>query len=202
MFNKKNLLATSLLAMLALTGCATSNANSTADSKVMPKDHYHAHGKYEKDAKNPHHDMNPHKHMDMMAHHHFDKLDLSDAQKKQLADLKEQNKAKIEKLHASLAEQEKNIKKQKEANASSATLLKLYQQKQATVDEMTELHKNAQKQFFAILTPEQQLKMYEGHKQKEMHKHHPHMDKHHHPHMEMKKFDKDMPKPDLPKPVK
>lgn len=208
MFNKKNLITASLLSMgLALTACANSNTTSQApEAKAMPKAQYHhAHGKSEKDVKNPHHGMDKHAHknMDMMTHHHFDKLDLTDAQKKQIEALIAQNKTKIEALHTSLAEQEKNIKKQKEANASTTTLLNLYQQKQATVEELTNLHKNAQKQFIAILTPEQQLKMYEGHKKMDLEKHHPKMkEHHHHQKMETKKPEKPAPKADVPKPVK
>lgn len=208
MFSKKNLITASLLSMgLALTACANSNATSQApEAKAMPKTHPHHH-KADMKGENPHAhmkmDSNPHKHMDMMAHHHFDKLALTDAQKKQIEALTAQNKTKIEQLHASLAEQEKNIKKQTEAKADTATLLKLYQQKQATVEELTNLHKNAQKQFIAILTPEQQLKIYEGHKKMDLEKHHPKMNEHHHhPKMEMKKSEKDLPKADLPKPTK
>lgn len=208
MFNKKNLITASLLSMgLALTACANSNATSQApEAKAMPKAHAHHH-KADMKGANPHAhmkmDSHAHKHMDMMAHHHFDKLDLTDAQKKQIDALKEQNKGKIEQLHTSLAEQEKNIRKQKEANASTTTLLNLYQQKQATVEELTNLHKNAQKQFIAILTPEQQLKMYEGHKKMDLEKHHPKMkEHHHHQKMETKKPEKPAPKADVPKPVK
>lgn len=201
MLNNKHFLTASLLSMgLVLTGCATNNNahGSQYDKSSMSKTHYHGHGKSDKAIKNPHHDMKDHKNMDMMAHHHFDKLALSDTQKKQLEALTAQNKTKIEQLHASLAEQEKNIKKQTEAKADTATLLKLYQQKQATVEEMSELHKASQKQFFAILPPEQQLQMFEGHKKVQLMKNHPHMDKHHHAVIETKKPERPIPPPDLP----
>lgn len=169
MFNKKNLLATSLLSLgMIVSGCANSNPTAVkpaTDSKPMP-----AHAM--KMDKADHH----HKGMDKMAKHHFDKLDLTDAQKKQLETIHKQNHENMEQLHAKLKTQADNIKKQKEAGANTTTLLALYQEKQATVEELANIHKNSQKQFMNILTPEQQLKMYEGHQ----HKHHGGMDKHHH----------------------
>lgn len=201
MFNKK-ILATCLLSLgFGLTACVSANS-SPANIKSTPKSYHHTHAKAEKDTKNPHHEIKAHKDMDMMAHHHFDKLALTDAQQKQIDAITAENQAKIEQLHTSLAEQEKNIKMYSDAKADTATLLKLYQQKQATIEQMSDLHKASEKQFIAILTPEQQLQMYQGHKKMDMVKHHPHMDKHHHQHIQMKKPEKDVPKADLPKPAK
>lgn len=161
MFNTKHLLATSLLSLgMIVSGCANANSNTT-NTKPMPVHPV-------KMDKTDHHKGK----MDKMPHHHFDKLNLTDDQKAQLETIHKQNHEKMEQLHAKLKTQADNIKKQKEANANTATLLALYEEKQTTVEELADLHKNAQKQFMSILTPEQKLSMYEGHQ----HKHH-HMKK-------------------------
>lgn len=157
LLTKTNTLTASLLALtLAVTGCANTNANSNHHAKAgaMP------HKQMPKDAH--HHQHNGHK-MGEMRGHHFERLNLTDAQQKQLEALETQTHGKMQQLHTQAKQQDETIAKQREAKASTATLLALYQQKQATMDEMKALHDASEKQFMAILTPEQQVQLYQAH---------------------------------------
>ncbi|MFW2176931.1 MULTISPECIES: Spy/CpxP family protein refolding chaperone [unclassified Moraxella] len=97
----------------------------------------------------------------MMARH-MDELGLTDAQKTQLEQLRTQNQTKMQQLHTTLQQYDDNIAKQKQAGASTATLLALHKQKQAVMEQFFSLHQQQQQQFLNILTPEQQLKLYES----------------------------------------
>ncbi|WP_394262083.1 Spy/CpxP family protein refolding chaperone [Moraxella boevrei] len=190
LLTKTNTLTASLLALtLAVTGCANTNTNSNHHAKAgaMP------HKQMPKDAH--HHQHDGHK-MGEMRGHHFERLNLTDAQQKQLEALKKQNHGKMQQLHTKAKQQDETIAKQREAKASTATLLALYQQKQATMDEMKALHDASEKQFMAILTPEQQLQMYQAHddrKEKRQEKREQKVEK-----GERKQGEKPMPKPDMP----
>ena len=157
MLNKTHFFTGVLLSLgLVVTGCASTNAQTQGkDSQAMPKHEQKHHFKKDVDKKFE-------KKGDKDGHH-FDKLNLTDAQKQQLETLRKQNDDKMKQLHDSLKQQDANITKQKQAGASTATLLALHQQKQATMDSLKALHETAEKQFMSILTPEQQLQMYEAH---------------------------------------
>lgn len=89
-------------------------------------------------------------------------LNLTDAQKSQLEQLRNADKAKMAQFKTQLDQLDKNIATQKAAGASTATLLGLYQQKQAVMNQFFAMHQQQRQQFMNVLTPEQQLKMYES----------------------------------------
>lgn len=158
------LFASSLLGLtLAVTGCSTANSqnlnqNSDPAKRIIPKDARHADG--EKMANRMD------KLKDGMKHNRMAQLDLSDAQKTQLQALRQQTEVQMKQLNTTLKQYDDNIAAQKKAGASTATLLGLYQQKQAVMQQAMTLRQQQEQQFISILTPEQQLKFYEnqGHK--------------------------------------
>lgn len=97
----------------------------------------------------------------MMGRKGMQELNLTDAQKAQIEQLRTQNKAKMQQFKTQLDQMDANIKAQKTAGASTTTLLNLYKQKQAVMDNFFVMHQQERQQFINILTPEQQLKMYE-----------------------------------------
>ncbi len=153
------ILTSSLLGLtLAVTGCSTANSQ-TIDPAHRMVNH------------------NGDRPMGAKMHHWGDKmkggmmghsmggmaeLNLTDTQKAQLKTLRDQNQAKMQQLHATLKQYDDNIAAQKSAGASTATLLGLYQQKQAVMQQFFALRQQQQQQFMSILTPEQQLKFYES----------------------------------------
>ena len=95
-------------------------------------------------------------------------LDLTATQQAQFEQLRVQNQAKMAQFKAQLSQIDANIATQKAAGANTATLLGLYQQKQTVMDQFFVMHQQQRQQVISLLTPEQQLKLYEnqgrGHK--------------------------------------
>lgn len=93
---------------------------------------------------------------------HMANLDLTDAQKTQVTQLHTQHQAQTQQLRNTLQQYDANIDAQKKAGANTTTLLNLYKQKQAELDKFMTLRQQQQQQFLNILTPEQQLKLFEN----------------------------------------
>lgn len=159
------IIASSVLGLsLAVSACTTTNAQTSAPAGME-------NGKarmWQKGERSEHKGwgmkggMGEHKGMGGMMGKGMQELNLTDAQKIQLEQLRTQNQAKMQQFKAQLDQMDANIATQKAAGASTATLLGLYQQKQATMDQFFAMHQQQRQQFINILTPEQQLKMYES----------------------------------------
>lgn len=166
----------SLLSMtLVMTGCATAGQKSTISENKMPK-HTKTMGKFHHQNKHnfrknrEKHSDNHEYHMkkfskDAMMHgrkNHMAELNLTDEQKNQIKLLNAQHTNKMVQIRATLKQHDENIAKQKQARADNETLINLYQQKQAVKEQLFALRQQQQQQFMNILTPEQQLKLYEN----------------------------------------
>lgn len=158
--NKNPLIVcTSLLGLtLAVTGCTTTNASPSPmpkEGKMMGHDGQrgaHGEGKghmWQKEGKGG---------MGRL----LTDLNLTDTQKAQMQQLRTQNQAKMQQVKAQLDQMDATIASQKAAGASSATLLNLYQQKQAVMNQFFAMHQQEKQQFMSILTPDQQLKVYQA----------------------------------------
>lgn len=158
-------LASLLAISLIGTGCATANGNPHT---MIPAHAAAAHGDSKHAGK---------KHKEGKHHKAFGKaeredgrnnlaaLNLSEAQKAQLQQLRAQHQTQLQQLHTNLKQLDDTIVKQKQAGASNTSLLALYQQKKAVMQQANTLRLQQQQQFLAVLTPEQQLKWYETHAQ-------------------------------------
>ncbi|WP_161600315.1 Spy/CpxP family protein refolding chaperone [Moraxella macacae] len=172
LLNKTGALTASLFA-LTLATVSTANAHphhnhenhgqkspamsDTMSSQQMPTDgHHHKHDSHKTDKMQNHHTA-----QNTTQNPYVDRLNLSKTQQQQLQALKNQNQSKMQNLHAKMQQQDANISKQRETKADSTALLASYQQKQAIIDEMITLNREGEKQFMAILTPEQQLQVYQ-----------------------------------------
>lgn len=89
-------------------------------------------------------------------------LDLTAAQQVQVQQLHAQHQAQVQQQRVKMQQLDANIAAQKQAGASTATLLNLYKQRQDAMQQFMTLRQQQQQQFMNILTPEQQLKLYES----------------------------------------
>lgn len=89
-------------------------------------------------------------------------LNLTAAQQAQVQQLHAQHQAQVQQQRVKIQQLDANIAAQKQAGASTATLLNLYKQRQDAMQQFMTLRQQQQQQFMNILTPEQQLKLYES----------------------------------------
>lgn len=164
--NNPLIIASSVLGLsLAMSACTTTNAQNgptmeNGKTHLFQKDDRGEHKGWDK--KGEHDGMGG----GMMGAKGMADLNLTDTQKAQLEQLRTQNKAKMEQFKTQLDQMDSNIATQKAAGASTATLLSLYQQKQAVMDQFFAMHQQQRQQFVNILTPDQQLKLYESQNRK------------------------------------
>lgn len=162
---KPLLVSASVLGLtLALSACSTTpqeaNGYNTQDGRMMG---HHQHGD-DRDGRgdDDHGDRHGHGGMRGGMGHGMKDLNLTDAQKAQIQQLREQQKVQRQQFKATMAQYDANIAQQKQAGASADTLLNLYKQKQAAMEQGMASMQQQKQQFMNILTPEQQLKLYQG----------------------------------------
>lgn len=156
------IISASLLGLsLAVTGCS-----STTAQPMYPKDGNMIgdHRGYDKKADRHDGKWGGHGKEGMKGgmSHPMAELNLTDTQKAQIAQLRTQNQARMQQFKTQIDQMDANIAAQKAAGASSATLLNLYKQKQAMMEQFFAMHQQEKQQFINILTPDQQLKLYES----------------------------------------
>lgn len=169
-FNNKQpvFLTASLLGLtLAATGYANAASNNPAPTKTSMQQDAKSAPMGDNQQRGGHNDKNDHDGKKMggkegMMQRQMEALNLTSTQKTQIEQLRSDNQAKMQQLQATLKQYDDNIDTQKKAGANTATLLDLYKQKQATMDQFFSLRQQQQQQFLNILTPEQQLKLFES----------------------------------------
>lgn len=168
-FNQPSLVATGVLGLtLAMAGCSTMSQNASPAMERHDGQNYTKIGMMDHRMGEHHGKMGMWRHQmggapDMHARMNqlMASLNLTDTQKAQVQQLHSQHAAQMQQLQTNMQQINANIAAQKKAGASTATLVSLYQQKQALMDQMMAMYKQHQHQLMQILTPEQQLKFYE-----------------------------------------